>query len=424
MRPPLEVADIFRQHGDDFRLTHPLSPEQRRVMRAIEVCRTSVLGGHVDQCDACSYQRVSYNSCRNRHCPKCQSLAKARWLEARLADLLPVEYFHVVFTLPEQLASLALQNQRVVYNLLFASAAATLRTIAADPKHLGAEIGFLAVLHTWSQTLRHHPHLHCVVPGGGLSPDGQRWVSCRQGFFLPVNVLARLFRRLFLEALAHANEQGKLTFHGTIAYLAEPFAFKRLLKSLRAREWWVYAKPPFGGPEQVLAYLGRYTHRVAISNHRLLALQDGQVTFSWKDYARGNAGPPTAQRRWGASQQRPMTLKTDEFIRRFLLHVLPRGFQRIRQFGFLANRQRRHKLTRCRTLLSDPAGPTVTNQPLPRDYQSLYETVTGQSLKQCPACRSGTMKLTERLASLASQLHGAPHSHFTPVAAVQPIDSS
>ena len=405
------MADIFRRHGSGFRLTHPLSPEQRRVMRAIEVCRTSVLGGHVDQCDACSYQRVSYNSCRNRHCPKCQSLAKARWLEARMADLLPVEYFHVVFTLPEQLASLALQNKRVVYNILFATAAETLRTIAADPKHLGAEIGFLSVLHTWGQTLRHHPHLHCVVPGGGLSPDGLRWVSCRQGFFLPVNVLARLFRRLFLAALAQAFENGKLTFHGTSACLAESHTFHRLLASLRAREWWVYAKPPFGGPEQVLAYLGRYTHRVAISNHRLLKLENGQVTFRWKDYARGN-------------QQRSMTLKTNEFIRRFLLHVLPRGFQRLRQFGLLANRQRRHKLALCRTLLGT-ASPTITNQPLPRDYQSLYQTVTGQSLKQCPACRAGTMKLTQHLAPLASALsHYARHSHSTPLATPQTIDSS
>jgi hypothetical protein len=256
MRPPLEVADIFRLHGSGFRLTHSLSPEQRRVMRAIEQCRTAVLGGHVDECDTCGHQRISYNSCRNRHCPKCQSLAKARWLEARMADLLPVEYFHVVFTLPEQLASLALQNKRVVYNLLFSSAAETLRTIAADPQHLGAEIGFLAVLHTWGQTLRHHPHLHCVVPGGGLSPDGQRWVSCRPGFFLPVNVLARLFRHLFLTALAQACEHGQLTFHGAIAYLAAPLTFKRLLNSLRAREWWVCqaslrwsrASPRLSGP--------------------------------------------------------------------------------------------------------------------------------------------------------------------------------
>jgi hypothetical protein len=411
MRPPLEVADIFRQHGSGFRLTHPLSPEQRRVMRAIEVCRTSALGGHVDQCDTCSHQRISYNSCRNRHCPKCQSLAKARWLEARMADLLPVEYFHVVFTLPEQLASLALQNQRVVYNLLFATAAETLRTIAADPKHLGAEIGFLAVLHTWSQTLRHHPHLHCVVPGGGLSSDGRRWVSCRPGFFLPVNVLARLFRRLFLATLAQAFENGKLSFHGTSASLAQPLTFHRLLASLRAREWWVYAKPPFGGPEQVLAYLGRYTHRVAISNHRLLALKDGNVTFSWKDYARGH-------------QQRPMTLKTDEFIRRFLLHVLPRGFQRIRQFGFLANRRRRRQLALCRTLLDATASPTISNQPLPHDYQSLYQTVTGKSLKQCPACHTGTMKLTQCLAPVSSAIvYYALHSHSS-VLAPQAIDSS
>lgn len=411
MRPPLEVADIFRQHGSSFRLTHPLSPEQRRVMRAIEVCRTSVLGGHVDQCDACSYQRVSYNSCSNRHCPKCQSLAKARWLEARMADLLPVEYFHVVFTLPEQLASLALQNKRVVYNILFATAAETLRTIAADPKHLGAEIGFLAVLHTWGQTLRHHPHLHCVVPGGGLSLDGSHWRSCRKGFFLSVNVLARLFRRLFLEALARAYKQGKLSFYGTSAYLAEPLAFNRLLASLRAREWWVYAKRPFGGPEQVLAYLGRYTHRVAISNHRLLALQDDHVTFSWKDYARGN-------------QQRIMTLKADEFIRRFLLHVLPRGFQRLRQFGLLANRSRREKLALCRKLLSGAATHPVTNRPLPRDYQALYQTITGESLVQCPACRAGKMRLTERFAPLASFVNCAPHSHLTLVAAAQAIDSS
>jgi hypothetical protein len=342
--------------------------------------------------------------------PKCQSLAKARWLETRIADLLPVQYFHVVFTLPEQLAALALQNKRVVYNLLFSTAAETLRTIAADPKHLGAEIGFLAVLHTWGQTLRHHPHLHCVVPGGGLAANGRRWLSSRQGFFLPVNVLARLFRRLFLEALTRAFKNRKLTFHGTSAYLAQPLAFRRLLATLRRREWWVYAKPPFGGPEQVLAYLGRYTHRVAISNHRLLALKDGHVTFSWKDYARGN-------------QHRAMTLTAEEFIRRFLLHALPRGFQRLRQFGLLANRQRRDKLALCRKLLGDTAGHAVTNQPLPRDYQSLYETITGESLVQCPACRAGKMKLTERLAPLLGVLY-TPQSHSTPVTAPQTIDSS
>ncbi len=402
MRPRLEVADIFRQHGYDFRLTHPLSPEQRRVMRAIERCRTAALGGHVEQCDTCGHQRISYNSCRNRHCPKCQSLAKARWLEARLADLLPVEYFHVVFTLPEQLASVALQNQRVVYNLLFSAAAETLRTIAADPRHLGAEIGFLAVLHTWGQTLRHHPHLHCVVPGGGLSVDGERWVSCRKGYFLSVNVLARLFRRLFLQGLERAFEQGKLNFHGHCAYLAKPLAFNRLLTSLRAREWWVYAKPPFGGPAQVLAYLGRYTHRVAISNHRLLSLKNGNVTFSWKDYRHG--------------QQSLMTLSTDEFIRRFLLHVLPRGYQRIRQFGLLANRRRRVQLARCRQLLGTAAQATA---PLPTDYKSLYQTVTGESLVHCPACRTGNMRFAAPLVSLVN--YGAPHGASV---APQAIDSS
>jgi hypothetical protein len=401
VRPPLEVADIFRQYGYDFRLTHSLSPEQRRVMRAIERCRTAALGGHLEQCDACGHQRISYNSCRNRHCPKCQSLAKARWLEARLSDLLPVEYFHVVFTLPEQLAAVALQNKRVVYNLLFTAAAETLLTIAADPRHLSAEIGFLAVLHTWSQTLRHHPHLHCVVPGGGLSVDEERWVSCRPGFFLSVNVLARLFRRLFLQGLERTYEQGQLNFHGTSSYLVKPLAFKRLLKSLRAREWWVYAKPPFGGPAQVLAYLGRYTHRVAISNQRLLSLKDDQVTFSWKDYAHGQ-------------RQSTMTLSTDEFIRRFLLHVLPRGFQRIRQFGLLANRRRRKQLARCRQLLG---AATKTTESQPHDYKSLYQSVTGESLESCPACRAGKMKFAAPLGSLVAALYAS-------MPAPQLIDSS
>lgn len=383
MRPPLEVADIFRQHGHDFQFTHKLSPEQRRVMRAIERCRTAALGGHVEQCDACGHQRIAYNSCRNRHCPKCQSLAKARWLQARLADLLPVEYFHVVFTLPEQLAAVALQNKRVVYNLLFAAASETLRTIAADSRHLGADIGFLAVLHTWDQTLRHHPHLHCVVPGGGLSPDGKCWRSCRRGFFLPVNVLARLFRCLFLQGLARAYERGKLSFHGSCTFLTKPTAFNRLLKSVHAREWWVYAKPPFGGPAQVLAYLGRYTHRVAISNHRLLSLQHGKVSFSCRDRRHGEV-------------KSIMTLSADEFIRRFLLHVLPRGFQRIRQFGLLANR-RRDELVRCRQLLG---ATDQRDESLCQNYKTLYQTVTGTSLRQCPACRTGTMKFFSALVPL------------------------
>lgn len=404
MRPPLEVADIFRQHGDEFRLTHSLSPEQRRVMRAIERCRTASLGGHVEQCDACGHQRIAYNSCRNRHCPKCQSLAKARWLQARLAELLPVEYFHVVFTLPEQLAAVALQNKRVVYNLLFSAASETLRTIAADPRHLGADIGFLAVLHTWDQTLRHHPHLHCVIPGGGLSTDGAGWRSCRPGFFLPVNVLARLFRRLFLQGLERAYEKGKLSFQGAGAFLVQPTAFKRLLKSVRAREWWVYAKPPFGGPAQVLAYLGRYTHRVAISNHRLLSLKHGKVTFSWRDNRRGQ-------------MRSTMTLNAEEFMRRFLLHVLPRGFQRIRQFGLLANR-RRDELTRCRQLLG---ASDQTVESLSQDYKSLYQTATGASLQQCPACRTGTMKFFSPLVSLRN--NSASNQHALAIV-VQAIDSS
>ena len=405
MRPPLEVADIFRQHGYDFRLTHALSPEQRRVMRAIERCRTASLGGHVEQCDACGHQRIAYNSCRNRHCPKCQSLAKARWLQARLDDLLPVEYFHVVFTLPEQLASVALQNKRVVYNLLFCAASETLRTIAADPRHLGADIGFLAVLHTWDQTLRYHPHLHCVIPGGGLSLDAEGWRSCRPGFFLPVNVLARLFRRLFLQGLERAYEKGKLSFHGTCAFLAQPTAFKRLLKSVRAREWWVYAKPPFGGPAQVLAYLGRYTHRVAISNHRLLSLKHGKVTFSWRDNRHGQ-------------MRSTMTLGAEEFMRRFLLHVLPRGFQRIRQFGLLANR-RRAELARCRQLLGT-TGPAVES--FSQDYKSLHQTVTGTSLQQCPACRTGTMKFFSPFAALTN--NSAAHYQLTAAVVFEPIDSS
>ena len=350
-------------------------------MHAIEVCRTSVLGGHLEQCDSCSYQRVAYNSCRNRHCPKCQALAQRRWVEARLADLLPVSYFHVVFTLPEELALVALQNKRVVYNLLFSAAAKTLVTIARDSKHLGAEIGFLAVLHTWSQTLRHHPHLHCVVPGGGPSLDGQQWISCRPQFFLPVKVLARLFRRLFLQGLQLAFDKGQLQFLGSLAYLAQLAAFARLLRSLRARDWWVYAKPPFAGPAHVLAYLGRYTHRVAISNHRLRSCHDGAVTFSWKDYARGN-------------YHALMTVSTDEFMRRFLLHVLPRGFQRLRQFGLLANRHRRMKLQRCRILLSGLTSAAPVTLP------SLLFLAPPADLRHCPACHTGSMQHLAQLAPL------------------------
>ena len=391
-RPLLEVADIFRQYGAAFRATHSLSPEQRRVMRAIEQCRTNALGGHVDRCDACGFQRVSYNSCRNRHCPKCQSLAKAQWLEARLADLLPVPYFHVVFTLPEELAHLALQNKRVIYNLLFQSAAQTLLTLAADPKQLGAQIGFLAVLHTWSQQLRHHPHLHCVVPGGGLSLDGQRWVSGRENFFLPVKVLSRFFRRLFRDQLGRLFAQGKLSLHGSLTQLNDPVAFQRFVHSLGRKEWVVYAKPPFGGPRQVLDYLGRYTHRVAISNHRLLKLEHGQVTFSWRDYRHG-------QRR------NLLTLTAEEFMRRFLLHTLPRGFQRLRHFGLLSNRTRVANLAHCRQLLGvAQLSPSSLCAPQ-RDAAALFQTLTADSLTRCPACRQGQLRRLETLGPLSPLAH-------------------
>jgi len=384
-KPALEVADIFRIHGPAYREAHghAMGAAQRRVMRAIEICRTAILGGHVDKCDRCGHQRISYNSCANRHCNKCQSLARAKWLAKHSAQLLPVPYFHVVFTVPDQIAAIALQNKEVVYSILLRAAAATLRRIAADSKHLGANIGFLAVLHTWGQNLLHHPHVHCVVPGGGLSPDGRRWVACRNGFFLPVRVLSRLFRGLFLRGLNEAYAAGKLRFHGSVQPLVDPENFQTVLQGCRKAEWVVYSKPPFGGPQQVLDYLGRYTHRVAISNDRLVRLQDGEVTFRWKDYRQGN-------------KQKLMTLKAEEFIRRFLLHVLPSGFVRIRHFGFLANCHHATKLALCRELLGLPqVGPEQSSTP--RDWETLYETLTGESLTLCPACHQGRMITVEIL---------------------------
>ena len=380
-RPKLEVADVFRCYGSAYRQQHAgsLSRGQRRVMSAIELCRTAALGGHLEQCDSCGHQRPAYNSCRNRHCPKCQSLARAQWLEDRQAEILPVEYFHVVFTVPEEIAAIAYQNKKVVYGILFRATAETLRTIAADPKHLGAEIGFLAVLHTWGQNLLHHPHLHCVVPGGGISPDGKRWIACRPGFFLPVRVLSRLFCRLFLEYLQAAFDQGKLQFFSSLERLRDPKAFAEYLAPLRQAEWIVYAKPPFGGPQRVLDYLGRYTHRVAISNNRLLNIEDGKVTFRWKDY-RDHDRPKT------------MTLEAHEFIRRFLLHVLPDGFQRIRHYGFLAPRYRQSKLALCRQLLGVAVTLTGAVQPQDKpDYRDLHEKLTGKSLRECPVCHRGQM---------------------------------
>lgn len=356
-RPALELAGIFRQHGDSYRKTHRLPRGQLRVMRAIEVCRTAALGGHVETCSQCDFTRIAYNSCRNRHCPKCQNTERARWLERRRAELLPVEYFHVVFTLPEEIARIAFSNHAVVYDILFRAASAALLTIARDPKHLGAEIGFFAILHTWGQNLLHHPHLHCVIPGGGLSADGRHWIGCRPGFFLPVRVLSRLFRRRFLENLETAR--GELQFSGELSELAESAVWDAHLAAAGSKEWVVYAKPPFGGPAGALEYLGRYTHRVAISNQRLLAASEGTVSFQWKDYRKG-----------GAQKSRAMTLTADEFIRRFLMHTLPPGFQRIRHFGFLANCHRRRKLKLCRQLLCGPLGdllpePAGTRPPSP-----------------------------------------------------------
>jgi len=387
-RPKLEVADIFRRYGEAYREQHgaSLSRTQRRVMTAIELCRSAALGGHVEQCDRCGHQRISYNSCRNRHCPKCQSLARAEWIEDRQAELLPCQYFHLVFTLPALIAALAYQNQQVVYGILFRAAAETLRTIAADPKHLGAEVGFFAVLHTWGQNLLHHPHLHCVVTGGGLSPEGSRWIPCRNGFFLSVRVLARLFRGLFLKYLQQAFDSGKLEFFSSLESLRDRPAFLRYLARTRKADWVVYAKPPFGGPEQVLQYVGRYTHRVAISNHRLLDIQDRQVRFRWKDYRDGN-------------QQKTMALTAEEFIRRFLLHVLPDGFQRIRYYGLLGNRHRQQKLACCRQLLGMSPSETPAAEPS-RDYRDRYQQLTGSSLWECPVCRQGRMLVVEILAAV------------------------
>lgn len=339
-RPSLEVADILKRDGDLWRQAHAghISLGQLKVMSAIERCRTDALGGHRLHCEKCDADRIAYNSCRNRHCPKCQARKAEQWLAARQAELLPVEYYHVVFTLPAEIADIAYQNKALVYDLLFKVSAQTLLTIAADPKHLGARLGVTSVLHTWGSALTHHPHVHCIIPGGGL--DGERWVPCKRGFFLPVRVLSRLFRRLFLERLHQAHRDGQLQFFGHLASLAEQASFTQYLAPLAQKDWYVYAKQPFAGPHAVLAYLSRYTHRVAISNHRLIAHDERGVTFGWKDY-----------RTKRCVRDKPMTLSTDEFIRRFLTHVLPKGFHRIRHCGLLASPVRRKNLTRLRQAL-------------------------------------------------------------------------
>ncbi len=390
-RCALEVADVFRTCGPAWRQAQQghLSVGQLKVMSAIEQCRTAALGGHVLRCDACDTVEVSYNSCRNRHCPKCQAKAAQRWLEARQADLLPVEYYHVVFTLPAPISEIAYYNKAVIYRLLFEVAADTLATIAADPKHLGAEIGATLVLHTWGSALTHHPHVHGIVPGGGLSLDGNRWVACKPGFFLSVRVLSRLFRRRFLEALGQAHQAGQLKFFGDHASLADAAAFVTWLAPLRKCEWVVYAKRPFAGPAAVLAYLSRYTHRVAISNQRLVALDEGGVTFRWKDY-----------RVSGRTRHKTMTLGTQEFMRRFLLHVLPGGFHRIRHYGLLANAGRREHLAKARELLGVETSGVDT---------SLVEIDASGSLVQptfvCPCCGS-PMRIIETF--LRGQLIRAP----------------
>jgi Putative transposase/Transposase zinc-binding domain len=383
-RTTLEVADIIHTAGDRFWQKHGahLAWPHRKVLDAIARCRTAALGGHRDQCVGCGYQAISYNSCRNRHCPKCQGNARAKWLRARSTELLPVPYFHVVFTLPNELSALALGNKRVIYDLLYSASAAAMLEMARDPKHLGAEIGFFGVLHTWGQNLEHHPHVHYIVSIGGLAADGSKWIHGSDRFFLPVVALSRVFRGKFTQALGELFRRNKLQFHGSLQQIAAPEAFRRFLRRLFTNDWVVYAKPPFGGPEHVLRYLARYTHRVAISNHRLVALNGDQVSFRWRDYAHGN-------------KQKVMTVSTHEFLRRFLLHVLPRGLVRVRHFGLFANRNRRAALDRCRALLGSAVVTTLT------------QTVE----HRCPACFA-IMLVVERIS--AAQIYFRTDAHKAP----------
>jgi len=384
-RPPLEVADLIRAAGQSFldRNRGWLTAQQRRTLRAIQRCRTAELGGHVDQCTGCGHQAISYNSCRNRHCPKCQTNARRRWLDARRRELLPTPYGHIVFTLPHELAPLALQNKKVVYGLLFQTSAEALLEVARNPRHLGAEIGFFSVLHTWNQKLEHHPHVHCVAPAGGLSADHSRWVHPRRRFFLPAHVLSRVFRGKFTAALKRAFAQGQLGFFGQMKPLALPKNFHALLRAAYRQKWVVYAKRPFGGPDHVLRYLGGYTHRVAVSNHRLVDSRDDQVTFRWRDSAHKN-------------KKRLMTLPVHEFLRRFLLHLLPTGFVRIRHFGFLANRRRRQMLPRCFALLHAVQSPAPdTTSPSPAEFWL------------CPLC-GGPMVILERLQAVPGFIRPPP----------------
>jgi hypothetical protein len=397
-RPPLEVADLIRRAGSRF-IEHSrewITGQHLKVLAAIERCRTAALGGHLDECSRCGCRAISYNSCRNRHCPKCQANARDRWLEERRRELLPTPYVHLVFTLPHLLAPLALQNKKVVYGLLFRTSAETLREVARNPKRLGADIGFFSVLHTWNQKLEHHPHVHCVVPAGGLSPDHRRWIRPRYRFFLPVQVLGRVFRGKFAAALKRAFAEGKLGFHGHLKLLAQPKAFPSFLRQLFRQDWVVYCKPPFGGPEHVLHYLGRYTHRVAISNHRLVSLQKDQVTFRWRDSAHGN-------------QQRLMTLSVNEFLRRFLLHVLPPGFVRIRHFGVLAHRRRAVLLPLCFRVLAAGKESHGAQEPERQDEGGRPIPQPPTSAWTCPRC-GGPMIILERLTAAQAFLRSPPVS--------------
>jgi len=388
-RPLLEVADIIRAAGDAFieRNRHWLGWKHVKVLLAIVRCRTAALGGHLDECTRCGHRAISFNSCRNRHCPKCQTAARERWIAARRRELLPTSYAHIVFTLPRHLAPLVLQNKKVLYDLLFRISAETLREVARNPEHLGAEIGFFSVLHTWSQQLKIHPHVHCVAPAGGLSPDRAHWLRSGKKFFLPKKVLRKIFRGKFVDALKLAFLEGQLRFEGNLKLLAQPKIFAAWLRPLYRQHWVVYLKPPFGGPEYVLQYLGRYTHRVAISNHRLVSCTDGQVTFRWRDSVHHN-------------EQKLRTLPVDEFLRRFLLHILPQGFVRIRNFGFLANRKRNTLLPLCFQLLG------TTQQPSAEEHNT-SSTEDAPDLYRCPKC-GGPMKVIERLTAAEIQLRSPP----------------
>jgi len=393
MRAPqgVEVADIFRQYGEDYRRFHRMPLNHLRAMRAIEVCRTATLGGHRYKY-SCGHTDISYNSCRNRHCPKCQTLQKEKWIEARCEDLLPVQYFHVVFTIPSELNLLVIMNQRVMYTILFRSVSETLMELSDNPKHLGARTGFIGILHTWGQNLMDHPHIHCVVPGGGLSPDKAHWVSCRKGFFIPVRVMSSLFRGKFLDYLKDSFASGELIFPGGISHLRDPKTFEVFRGQFYYKKWVVYCKPPFDGAEGVLKYLGRYTHRIAISNNRILKIKDGNVSFCWRDYSDGD-------------KQKTMTLKADEFIRRFLLHVLPHRYVRIRHFGLLANRSRKDNIALCHKLIG--SCKTVTNEEAtPETWQDQLFRICGIDINTCPVCKRGTMVMIELL--LPSRCNGPP----------------